>query len=427
MRLVLISIFMMAVVMLPDLAVTWASSIPENEPTGMTLNAIIGEALQKNPRLLAAQERLRAARSRVSLTRGLPDPELDYEYDRITSSAASMGSGKSKAMRSIEISQEIPFPTKLFLRKRIAEREAAALNDELEETRRVLVKEVKVAYYNLFLQRKKADLTKDSLMVMRQLTIALSADLGDNKASQQDVLRAQVEAARMQNDLLLYEQEARISLDLLASLLGRDSLDIGDITMTISQVPAPTEEEIVRLSKANRPELRSYSSLLEKARLERSLSRQELLPDVTLKYRREEKDGSFRRGEWAGSVGVNVPVWFWGKQMSEVREARANFEAAQADYRAEENSVVYEAKSALARYDAARAMAKVYETGILPQAAGTATASRRAYESGTGTLADLLEALKMQRQLQSEYAQALAEALTALADLEQVVGTDLEK
>ncbi|NTV29765.1 MAG: TolC family protein [Candidatus Omnitrophica bacterium] len=391
-----------------------------------SLGALLDEALDKNPRLRAVEGRYRAAQERLSLVRGLPDPELEYEYDRITPSATSMGGGKQTPMKTLAVSQEIPFPTKLFLRQRIAQREAVSLGAEYEEARRTLVKDVKSAYYNLILSRRRATLAADSLGLLQQIASALNTSYAAGKAAPSDILRARAEAARAENERILYEQEARVAESWLASLLGREEAALSAVVGTALPVaPILTDGDVVRLAKENRPQLKSYRNLLEKARLERSLSRQEFLPDIKLRYKREDKDGSFREGEWAGSVGVTVPLWFWGKQAAEVREAKANLQAAEADYQAEENAAVFETKSAFARFEAARSMEQVYANGILPQADGAVASARRAYEAGNGTLADWLEAYKAQRQLQAEYAQAQAGVLTALADLEQVTGAEL--
>jgi outer membrane protein TolC len=263
---------------------------------------------------------------------------------------------------------------------------------------------------------------------MRQFVEVTNKKYAVNKAGQQDVLRAQVEYSKLSNTVILYEKEARIAESLLISLLGREdnaSIDIPDAD-PIKDLGLK-EGDIVALAKKDRPELKSVRAMLGKAEIESSLSKQELLPDMTLKYKREEKDGSYRDGEWAGMIGINVPLWFWGKQLPEIREARANLEAARADYASAENAAVFEAKSAFAKFEAARRLVEIYETGVLPQATSAVTTAQRAYESGTLSFLELLDSLRMLRDLQMEYFESMAEWQVALADLEQAVGGDLER
>jgi outer membrane protein TolC len=420
--------FLISALILFWAATVWAETLPMTVASSpkVSLSSLVQEALVNNPRLRAAQYRAEAAKARVSLFRDIPDPMVEYEYDRITPAASMTDGGKVRPMKSLAVSQEIPFPTKIFMRRAAARKEANALEQEYRETERAVIKEVKEAYAGLYLNRRKVDYLKDSLSLMGQFVEVTNKKYAVNKAGQQDVLRAQVEYSKMSNTVILYEKEAKIAESLLISLLGRDdnsSIDITDVD------PAKdvdlSEEDIVALARKDRPELRSVSDMLGKAEAESSLSKQEFLPDITLKYKREEKDGSFREGEWAGMVGVSVPLWFWGKQLPEIREAKANLEAAKADYKSAENTAVFEARSAFAKYQAARNLVEIYETGVLPQATSAVTTARRAYESGSLSFLELLDSLRMLRDLQMEYFGSVAELQVSLADLEQSVGGDL--
>lgn len=398
-------------------------------PGKASLSVLIQEALKDNPRLKAAQYRAEAARARVALFRNIPDPMVEYEVDKITPSALMTDSGKVRPMKSLAISQEIPFPTKIFLRQKAAQKEAKALDQEYLETRRAVIKDVKTAYAGLYLNRRKVDYIKDTLSLMSQFVEVTNKKYALNKAGQQQVLRAQLEYSRLSNTVILYEKEAALSESLLVSLLGRKdsaAIDLPDED-TLNDLDLK-EEDVVALARKDRPELKSVRELLEKADVESSLSRQEFIPDVTLKYKRDEPDGKFGQideGQWSGMIGINVPIWFWSKQLSGVREARANLEAARADYQSAENTAVFEAKSSFAKYLAARKLVEIYETGVLPQATSAVTTARRAYESGSLSFLELLDSLRMLRDLQMEYFESVAELHVSLADLELVVGGDL--
>ncbi len=395
----------------------------------VSLSSLIQEALKNNPRLKAAKYRAEAARARVALFRNIPDPMVEYEYDKITpASTAAMGD-KIRPMKSFAVSQEIPFPTKILLRQKSAQKEANALEQEYKETERAVIKDVKAAYAGLYLNRRKVDFIKDSLSLMHQFVDVTNNKYAVNKAGQQDVLRAQVEYSKMSNTVILFEKEVKIEESLLISLLGREddaAIEIPDAD-PLKDLDLK-EEDIVALARKDRPELKSVREMLGKAEVESSLSKQEFIPDVTVKYKRDEVAGKLSRldqGQWTGSVGINVPIWFWSKQMSGVREARANLDAARAEYKAAENTAVFEARSAFAKYEAARRLVEIYETGVLPQATSAVTTARRSYESGSLGFLELLDSLRVLRDLQIEYFESVAELQVSLADLELVVGGDL--
>lgn len=425
MRGLLLRLIIVGLFLAPGLA--FANEMPDK--TALSLNVLIKEALANNPGLQAARYRVDAARARSGIMIDLPDPMLEYEYDKITPGSSSMGGDKVRAMETVAVSQTIPFPTKLLLKKDAAHQEALAAERDYKENERRVIREIKDSYYNLSLNRQKSAYLNDSLLLMRQLVDVTSKKYAVSQAGQQDLMRAQVEYGKLSNMVKLYETEASIANSLLLSLLGRrDNQPLVISDKEPEAVLALSETDAVALALRNRWELQSARAMLEKARAESSLSKQELIPDLTLKYKRELKDGKFsgvEDGAWSGMVGINVPVWFWGKQSSGIRQARANLESAKAQYQAAENQAVYDARSAYARFDAARYMVKMYETSVIPQAASSAATARRAYESGQMGFTDLLESLRMLRELQTEYFEALAQQKTAMAELELATAASL--
>jgi cobalt-zinc-cadmium efflux system outer membrane protein len=154
------------------------------------------------------------------------------------------------------------------------------------------------------------------------------------------------------------------------------------------------------------------------------LAQQEYLPDFMVKYKREEKNGGV--GSWAGMLGVSIPLWFFDKQNSFVKEAKANVGVAKAEYQATENMVFFEAKSAFAKFEAAKNLVKIYETGVLPQAEAALTTARLSYQADKIDLLQVLDSQRTLRDFQIEYFESLANLEIALADLERTVGTDLK-
>jgi len=124
-------------------------------------------------------------------------------------------------------------------------------------------------------------------------------------------------------------------------------------------------------------------------------------------------------------IGVTVPLWFFDKQNSQVKEAKANLAVAKAEYRANENMLVFEVKSAFAKFEAARNLIKIYETGVLPQARSALDTAVLGYQSERIDFMDLLDSLRTLRDFQLEYFEALANLEIALADLERSAGIDL--
>ena len=390
------------------------------------LNSLIDDCLKNNPQIQAAKQRYKASQARVRLLRTLADPKFEYEYDKITADMDAVMNGKTSPMRTFSISQEFPFPTKLFLRKQSAQKEANFYEQEYKETERKVIKDLKESYFQLFLNGKKIAITNENLDLLSQFIEIANKKYAVNKASQQDSLKAQVEYSKLSNQLVLLEQEKKISQSMLNSLLNRSQdTELGNAEEKSNASLELDEQKILKLTKENRPELKSFKEMLRKVEIDYALAKQEYLPDFMIKYKREEKNGGV--GSWSGMLGVTVPLWFWEKQDSFVKEARANVGVGKAEYQAEENMVLFEARSAYARFAAGKNLVKIYETGVLPQAQAALETAQRGYETGAASFLDLLDSLRTLREFQIEYFEALANLEIALADLERSVGTDIGK
>ncbi|TRZ49881.1 TolC family protein [bacterium] len=391
------------------------------------LNSLIDEALKNNPQIQAAKQRYKAAQARVRLLRTLEDPKFEYEYDTIISNM--MGSEmnrKISPMRTIAISQTLLFPTKFFLRKNAAQKEANAYEQEYKETENKVVKDLKESYFQLFLNDKKISLTQENLDLLSQFIEIVNKKLSVNKASQQDSLKAQVEHSKLSNQLVLLEQEKKIAQSMLNSLLNRPSdAQIDSVEESSNKVLELDEQSLLKSTKESRPELRSFQEMVRKSEIDYSLAKQEYLPDFMIKYKRDVSDGS--TGSWAGMIGVTVPLWFWEKQDSFVKEAHANVSVVKAEYQAQENMVLFEVRSSYARFDAAKKLVQIYETGVLPQAQAALETARRGYETDTLSFLDLLDSERTLREFQMDYFESLANLEIALADLERAVGVDLSE
>jgi outer membrane protein TolC len=390
------------------------------------LNSLIDEALQSNPQIQAAKQRYQAAQARVRLLRSLDDPKFEYEYDKITAGMDAVMEGKTGPMRSFAFSQEFPFPTKLFLRKQSAQKEANAYEQEYKETERKVVKEVKEAYFELFLNDKKTSLIRENLNLLSQFIEIANKRYAVNKASQQDSLKAQVEYSKLSNQLILLEQEKKIALNMLNFLLNRSlEAEIESAQENSSKFLELNEQSMLKSAKDSRPELKSFREMVRKTEIDYSLAKQEYLPDFMIKYKRQA--GSSKSDAWAGTVGVSFPLWFWEKQDSFVKEAKANLGVVKAEYQAQENMVLFEVRSSYARFDAAKKLVTIYETGVLPQAQAALETARRGYETGALSFLDLLDSARAYREFQMEYFESLANLEIALADLERSVGVEINK
>ena len=114
----------------------------------INLQSLIEEISARNPEIKAARERWEAAKAVVPQVQTLPDPRLQFGYQRMPMAEPLQG-----AMYGV--GQEIPFPGKLSLKGDIAQRDTERLEQELNATRLRLIASLKEAYFNLHYVHKE--------------------------------------------------------------------------------------------------------------------------------------------------------------------------------------------------------------------------------------------------------------------------------
>ena len=401
------------------LAVIWASTaIAENNPP-YSLDSLLKEAIASNPEILSAKNAFDSASARIPQAASLNDPMIEYEYDKITADRMLTGD----PMNTFSVTQDIPFPTKLFLRAKIASKLAKMAYENYKAKERDIVSMVKTAYSELSLIYKTIDINKENKSVLDQLSKTATTRYGAGSGTQADALKAQVELASVDNELIMLEQKRLTAQAKLNILLNRDPKE--DIGVPLSEKAIKfdrTLADLYRLTLDNNPELKAYRYAIERGKAAYDLSINEYLPDFTIKFKQMVAKGRAESGSWAGMVGVTIPLWFFEKQAFGVKEMRSDLAMIKAEYKGKENSVLFEVNDAYARVVANKKIIELYETAFIPQAQEAVDIALKGYESGKSDFLTLLDSQRMLINFKLDHYKAILELRIALADLERIGG-----
>lgn len=400
-----------------------ASVLYADDNQNSSLSSLIKEASAANPEILAAKNAFESASARIPQAASLNDPMIEFEYDRIT--ADRMLSGDP--MNTVSVSQDIPFPTKLYLRAKIVSKLARMAYENYKAKERDVIARVKSAYSELALIYKAIEINKENKDVLGQFFKTATTRYGAGQGTQADALKAQVELARVDNELIMLEQKLATAQARLNVLLNRDpKLDFGIPDAEPAIKFNRTLDDFYRLTLDNNPELKAYRYAIERGKAAYDLSLNEFMPDFTLKFKQAVNKGRAENGAWAGMVGVSIPLWFFEKQSFGVKEMKSDLEMVKAEYKGKENSVLFELNDAYARALANKKLIELYETTFIPQAKETVNVAGKGYESEKADFLTVLDSQRMLINFKLEHYQAILELRIALADIERVVGADVD-
>ncbi len=371
-------------------AQTSASRASLSDPA---LDALVAEALANAPEISAARSISIAARHRIVPAATLPDPFISTTYQN---DGRSLSLGKAEgSFLGLMVSQTIPWPGKLSLAGRVAESEAKEIErGAVGRSELAIEARVRNAWYDLLLARAIDGIIDDRHAAAAQIEATTRARYAAGLGVQQDVLRAQIELARL--DELKATQQATIAARTaeINRLVGSPQDRAIDTPATLpSEATLASASTLIAAAAQRSPEIASAAQALESGRLRVDLARRNFLPDFTVNggsmYR-----GSFAMGPmWQVGVGVSVPLWIDRRQQNQLAEAKALADARTADQSAVALELELRTRERIAQLQAALRIARTYRESILPLDELSLESALASYQSAKLPFISVLDAL----------------------------------
>lgn len=404
---------------------SWSPFIRAEESPVIHLEDLIQEALKSNPDLKAFHERWQALNQQVVQESSWEDPMLGMEFEGIPKNTLDWGQ-----YGDIEwsISQNIPFPGKLSLKRKMALEEARKAHMEYREKKRQIIADLKTAYADYELIHRTIKILEKNKNLLEQFEEIAKSKYEVGKVSQQDMFKAQVESAKIRNRLLISEQEKearRAKINMLLARLPDEPL--GAPVPVSDKVETLDLDHMIRLAQERRPELKGMEAELRGAQFGLRLARREYWPNFFTKLESRQFQGTGLE-EYDVMVGINIP-WLWtrGRVAGGVAEARFNVAAVQRSYEAKKWEIFFEIKEALVKVKTSQSLLDLYRTNILPKAEQTVKVSQTGYQTDKIDFLMLLDSQRSLLEFQLENEEAATEYHKNLAELERNVGVALEK
>ena len=393
------------------------------------LRELLAEAAHNNPEIQAAGNEREAAQQRVLPAGALEDPML--EAGVINAPLASQTFRREDmTMKMLGLSQRFPYPGKRGLRQDVAAKDAESVSHAYQETVNRVARDIKAAYFELAFVVESARLVEKNRQVLEQFLKISESRYAVGQGTQADVLKAQTQLTGMMDELIKLARERQSIEAELARALGRES-DAGIAAPGTLPLPetALRFESLRETALAERPQLLGLKSLIDRSAKSLDLARKDYYPDfdVKLSYgqREEMLDGTPRDDMVSLTVAINLPVWRESKRDPAVAEAIAMHNQATDMYQAQLNEVSSQLRQQLASAEQNMKSARLYETGILPQARLAVESSLAAYRVSRVDFLTLLDDQMAVLNYEISYASALSNYNMALAEIEFLAGKAL--
>lgn len=413
---------------------SWAEALADAKPkqtdeSVLTLNLALERALAGNPGLGEIKARAEALAAIPAQAGSLPDPTVNVGLLNVPTSNFNLHA-EDMTMLEMGVSQMIPFPGKLALREKIAEQEALAAADSVDEARLRLAREVKQSWWRLFYYDRALNLLDETERVFQQLIDSAQAKYQVSKGTQQDVLLAQLELSKLKTEKLelvslRHTQNARLN-----ALLDRGSeMPVRIPTEAEFKLPDIIEATLQDKALQIRPLFAQHQKMLDAAQTKVDLAKQDFYPDFTVgggyAFRQNNPTGQSRSDFASVQLSMNVPIYANRKQAKAVDQRQSELLQEQYSLKDEHHKIQAEIAAKVAEYQQAKEKLLLLEHEIIPQAQQTVDSLLAGYQVSRSNFTDLLRTQLSLFQYQAQYWQALSDTQQLLAELSAAIGEEL--
>jgi outer membrane protein TolC len=382
-------------------------------PSPLSIGDVVRLASERRDEIQAARARTRAGEARPTIVSALQDPMISPSLDHLPFMLGG-------ADVSFTIEQQIP------LSGIRGHRRAAALADvdrlRAEASRTTL--DIGLQAVNAFLmvqeRRRTAALATERLSFARDVVGAANARYASGTAPQSDVLRAEVEVARLEAFARALVSEVRGAEAMLNTSLALDAeAPVPPFASLAFAQPLPSWSAI-KTTLTSRPELVAGRADVVRAEADVQVMRDMFRPMATIRtgpsYTMTDGRG------WMAMVGLSLPIWR-DKLRAGVAEAQAMRTMSEADLRAMTRMIEGDAAVAVNQLQATRDRQAALTADVLPRARMAIEPAVAGYTSGQLPLVSVIEAVQALWLVQADLIAADTELGLAWARLGRAIGS----
>lgn len=391
----------------------------------LSLHALYAAVDRANPRVRAASELARAAAARVSGATKPPDPELQLGF--MNYSLPRLSPDETLGMRQLQIMQIVPLPGKLAAAGDAARARAQAAGARAADVRWDVRAATAMAFYERWSAGERIELARATRRLLEDAAAVATAMYRVGEGRQSDVLRARVEIARMDEEIIRMQVMAESARARLAAAVDLpESAVEGSPILPAFPDSIPERTVLADLALRTRSMLAAGEADVRVATADERLARRERWPDLQLGVQYGQRAMPMGTDRMASlMVGASLPVFAASRQRPMREEAAAMRAMSEADLRvmqADTRARVAEVHAELSR---ARRLGELYRNTILPQAEAAATSALASYRSGAVDFMTVIENRMTVNRYREELVTLAAAEGRAWADLEMLVSQSL--
>ncbi len=371
-----------------------------------TLKLLINLFLERNPSIKSFEGKLKAQRFRIDPEASFPDPVIGISF-------------KNERMvneQFIFFSQKIPFPGKLKLRGKIAEKEFLRVEENLKSLTLSFIAKIEELYSKLFYYSRAIEILLKKKEILKKALKIAETKYSVGEGIQSDIFKAQVEISRIEEEIILMRQ-------MLKSIEGEINSLI-DFPQDTS-LGKPEEIQLYELNfelktlleeaEKSSPILKEAKFMIEEKMKEVEFSKKEFYPDFML-----QGGKAFRGSMYEIMIGIEIPIYFKRKQENLLKASISELESAKKNYNSIKNEIFFMINENFIMAKASENLVKLYRERIIPQATLALESSISNYQVGKIDFITLLSDINNLFTYEMDYFKELSNLWIAVSKIEEL-------
>ncbi len=418
---------------------TAVASAAGTAEVGFTLTRAIEIAVENNSLIKEAIENQKAAIEEQKSARAdfLPKASAAYSYTRLKDNPyAVLGREQFEVADNDQYHWDVTLKQPIFTGFALSTKyKMAKLGIDMKDTEKDqavldIVKEVKVAYFNILLAKKFLLVAEEAVSQLESHVRDAEKFYEQGMIAYNDLLKPKVALADAEQNRVRADSNVEMAISTFNTVLQIDLNKKTDVEDVLRITPSSYDlTSLIKEAMENRPELKALRLTLENSDYAIRLARSSHYPEVALVgmyeqngHNPEASENDF--GNWHNSsISVQATWTFfeWGKTRAQVNKYRRNKHSLTEKLKGIEDSIKLEVKGALLHLKVAEKNIQTAKES-LAQAKENWRITNLQYQQQMTTSTEVLDARTFLTQAETNYYGALYGYMISLAELERAVG-----
>lgn len=394
---------------------------PADKP--LSADDLIAIVLKRNPTLEQMRATAQAVQSRYAQVVALEDPMFG-----IATAPGSAWSNHVDYAARAEVSQKLPYPGKRELRGRVNQAESSAAQRDVDDMRLQLIESTLNAFADYYRTEVTRIVNADNLKILQEFRKNAVARFRNGQVSQQDVLQADLDIARLEERSVTLERTRQVAKARLNTLMHLPP----DSHLPAPARPTPLMDhidiaELRSRALGSRPDLQALANRLAAEEASAELALREYKPDfeVLAAYDGFWQGSNGRPLQWQVGARMNLPVRT-ERRNAAVAEAQARVAQRRAELARLTDQVNLQVQEGFELVKESEKIILLYEKTLLPAAEANIKEAQSAYVNGKIPFVTLIEAQRSLVGLKDRYNEAISDSLQRRASLSRAVGGTID-